>query len=269
MARANATNVAKRQLELLFTRSRRAQLFDFPPYFIVQESPSSHSTDVSFLRPRVQPPESSRGWFFVVKVFFEAFLGEPGTDKLIHLRSGQWPWQLSFRLVSLPPPHDRQQLASGSYKRRDSLHRLCPNLRQEAPAPYLPRKQNQTSAPIPPAAETSPPLDSSLRSCGNRLRAIRIAVSEISKAVVSNPHAANCSASSPSPHAITSAFFPSVACGFALQNSMRPEFAPRSAHGTTLLPCFRLLVKDFEPSRRIALLADTPPPTPVLFSGLS
>src|SRR6267142_1709715 len=71
---------------------------------------------------------------------------------------------------------------------------------------------------------------------GKRLRQARIAVSEMSKAVVWNPQAASCSASSPKPQPIVSAAFPAVGRGCAFQKSSKRELGQRLAHGITLFP---------------------------------
>src|SRR5260370_7024899 len=71
---------------------------------------------------------------------------------------------------------------------------------------------------------------------GKRLRDAWMAVSEMSKAVVRNPQAASCSASSPRPHPVGSAAFPVVVRGCVFQNSSKKVLGQSLAHGTVLFP---------------------------------
>src|SRR5579872_548258 len=125
---ASATNVAKRQFEITSTGLGVSCLSVLCHIRWGKTPPRLFQQAFRFLRPDVQPAESSRGWLLVVKVFFEAFFDEAGADKFVHLRPCQRPRQLSDGLVRLPSPDNRQQLPSRLYKRCDSVNRLFANL---------------------------------------------------------------------------------------------------------------------------------------------
>src|SRR6266481_1065869 len=127
-ATVSATNVAICRREILCTGLVVCCLSIFCFILWRKTPPDFFQRAFRSLWLRVQASESSRGWVFVVKVFLEAFLREPGADKLIHLRARQRPRQLPFRLVRLPPPDDRQQFPSRPHKPRDFVNRLHANL---------------------------------------------------------------------------------------------------------------------------------------------
>src|ERR1700722_17719307 len=107
----NATNVAICRLDIMLTAPGPRCLSIFCPIFWCKTPPDFIQQAFRFSWPRVHHPESSRGWVFIVKVFFKAFFCEPGATELRYYRPRQRPWHLSFRLVRLPPPNDRQQPA--------------------------------------------------------------------------------------------------------------------------------------------------------------
>src|SRR5271154_5376559 len=77
IARASATNVAKRVLELLLTKFDVPSFSVFCPIFLRKNPPHLIQQTFRSSRLRAKHPESSRGWFLVVKVFFEALTLAP------------------------------------------------------------------------------------------------------------------------------------------------------------------------------------------------